>query len=233
MAIQGISGLPNSALLSGVTQNPSSTKTGKAEDTAASKLGSLQDSVESSSDLLSVALSVVTGKDTSSQMGRFTDLTNSLLSQQAKTLGSGLSTYYNASGNQVTMSSSYQMISFDMTVEFDESDLAAMQNAAKGAQTDSTQAADAAADAAADDGYWGVNAVADRIMDMAAALAGDDTDMIETLRDAVAKGFEKTYSQLGGEEFAPPVTQATQEEIFARFDYWAENGTLDGYVPGE
>ena len=39
----------------------------------------------------------------------------------------------------------------------------------------------------AEDGYWGVNATSDRIVDFAVALAGDDPDKLEEMRSAFLK----------------------------------------------
>lgn len=217
MAIQGISGMPNSAIFSTLNQSTTSTTT-KEDDLVASKLGSLQNSEIGAADLITASLSAVTGKDTSSQMGRYTDLCCSLLSQQAKRT-KGLASYYNASGSSVSFTSSTS-INLSIDIEFDENDLAAMQDTSS---ADMTQAL-------TDDGYWGVDAVASRIMDMAVALSGGDTEKIDLLQDAVDKGFENAYSILGGEGNAPDGTKETKDEINKRFDYWRETGSLDGYT---
>lgn len=87
----------------------------------------------------------------------------------------------------------------------------------------------AAASAIAEDGEWGVNAVAGRIMDMAVALSGGDTSKLSILKDAVEKGFGAAEKQWGGK--LPSITDRTHEEINKRFDYWEKNGSLDGYTP--
>ena len=88
-----------------------------------------------------------------------------------------------------------------------------------------------AAQAISEDGEWGVNAVATRIMDMAVALSGGDTEKLSVLRDAVEKGFAAAEKQWGGK--LPSITGDTHTEINNRFDYWEKYGTLDGYTMGK
>lgn len=88
-----------------------------------------------------------------------------------------------------------------------------------------------AAQAISEDGEWGVNAVATRIMDMAVALSGGDTEKLSILRDAVEKGFAAAEKQWGGK--LPSITGDTHKEINNRFDYWEKYGTLDGYTMGK
>ena len=82
--------------------------------------------------------------------------------------------------------------------------------------------------AISEDGDWGVNAVATRIMDMAVGLSGGDASKISILRSAVEKGFSQASEVWGGE--LPSVCNDTYEEISNRFDYWEENGSLEGYT---
>lgn len=84
-----------------------------------------------------------------------------------------------------------------------------------------------AAAAIADDGEWGVGAVATRLLDMAVALSGGDTSKISMLREAVEKGFKAAGAQFGTD--LPQVCQDTYAETMKRFDYWEENGSLEGY----
>lgn len=85
-----------------------------------------------------------------------------------------------------------------------------------------------AAQAISEDGAWGVNAVATRIMDMAVALSGGDTSKIELLQNAVEKGFKAAGVEWGTS--LPSITSRTHDEINKRFDYWKNNGSLDGYA---
>lgn len=81
-----------------------------------------------------------------------------------------------------------------------------------------------------DDPNFGVDAMATKLMDMAISLSGGDSSKAETLVNAVRKGFEMAEKAWGGE--LPGVCQATLDEVEKRFDYWKENGSMDGYVFG-
>lgn len=85
----------------------------------------------------------------------------------------------------------------------------------------------AAQQAIGEDGEWGVNAVATRIMDMCVALSGGDSSKVEEMRAAVDKGFKEAMGDWGGS--LPSICSQTHDEINKRFDYWKENGSLDGY----
>ena len=82
-----------------------------------------------------------------------------------------------------------------------------------------------AAEAISENGMWGVNAVAGRLMSMAIALSDGDSSKAAILREAVKKGFEA----VGAVETLPQVCQDTYAEVMCRFDYWEENGNMDGY----
>ncbi len=77
----------------------------------------------------------------------------------------------------------------------------------------------------AEDGYWGVEATSDRILDFAKALTGGDPSKIEEMRDAFEKGFKQATKTWGGE--LPELSQKTYEATMAKFDAWANeaNGT--------
>lgn len=81
------------------------------------------------------------------------------------------------------------------------------------------------------DGYWSVNSVATRIMDMAELLAGGDSSKLSVLKDAVIKGFGGAVKQFGFESLdeMPDITRQTYAEVMNRFDKWeAElNGETD------
>lgn len=68
----------------------------------------------------------------------------------------------------------------------------------------------------AEDGYWGVNATSDRIVDFAVALAGDDPDKLEEMRSAFLKGFNKAKETWGGE--LPEISQRTYDAVMEKFD---------------
>ncbi len=68
----------------------------------------------------------------------------------------------------------------------------------------------------AEDGYWGVNATSDRIVDFAVALAGDDPDKLEEMRSAFLQGFNKAKETWGGE--LPEISQRTYDAVMEKFD---------------
>lgn len=68
----------------------------------------------------------------------------------------------------------------------------------------------------AEDGYWGVNATSDRIVDFAVALAGDDPDKLEEMRAAFQKGFDQATKTWGGE--LPEISQKTYDAVMEKFD---------------
>ena len=83
-----------------------------------------------------------------------------------------------------------------------------------------TNPADAKA-AISEGGAYSVEAVADRIMGLATALAGDDQEMLAKMRSAVEKGFKEagaTFSQISGEKKLPQICQDTYKEVMKRFD---------------
>lgn len=89
----------------------------------------------------------------------------------------------------------------------------------------------AAAQAISEDGEWGVDAVAGRIMDMVVSMSGGDTSRLETFRNAVYKGFSQAERQWGGK--LPDICSRTRDELDKRFDYLSEKGSMDGYVMGK
>ena len=77
----------------------------------------------------------------------------------------------------------------------------------------------AAQQAISEDGEWGVEAVSNRLLEFAKALAGDDPSKIEELRDAVKAGFGAAAKVWGGE--MPGITQQTYARTMELFDEWA------------
>ncbi len=68
----------------------------------------------------------------------------------------------------------------------------------------------------AEDGYWGVEATSDRIVDFAVALAGNDPDKLEEMRAAFEKGFKMATSTWGKE--LPDISQRTFDAVQRKFD---------------
>lgn len=77
--------------------------------------------------------------------------------------------------------------------------------------------------AVSEDGEWGVNATATRILDFAKALSGGDPAKIDLLRDAVNKGFAAAGKVWGGE--LPEISNQTLQKVMEGFDEWAKSGS--------
>lgn len=74
--------------------------------------------------------------------------------------------------------------------------------------------------AIAEGGAYSVNAVADRIMTMATALAGDDQSKLQKMRDAVEEGFSQAglaFKNATNSDL-PQISKDTYTEIMSRFD---------------
>lgn len=74
-----------------------------------------------------------------------------------------------------------------------------------------------------DGGYWSVDSVAGRIMDMAKLLAGNDPSKLATLKDSIIKGFQGAMGALGKKDMSemPDITSRTYDEVMKRFDDWS------------
>ena len=68
----------------------------------------------------------------------------------------------------------------------------------------------------AEDGYWGVKATSDRIIDFANALTGGDPSKIESMRDACIKGYKQAEKTWGGE--LPEISKKTYDAVMQKFD---------------
>lgn len=73
----------------------------------------------------------------------------------------------------------------------------------------------------AEDGYWGVEQTSDRLVSMAIALSGGDTDKAEELKAAITKGFKKATAAWGEE--LPQISQDTYNATMQKMDDW-KNG---------
>lgn len=87
---------------------------------------------------------------------------------------------------------------------------------------------DGAQQAISEGGAYSVNAVADRIMTMATAIAGNDPDKLQQMRDAVQKGFEEAGSAFkdATKSDLPQICKDTYTEVMSRFDK-LQNKTSD------
>lgn len=78
----------------------------------------------------------------------------------------------------------------------------------------------AAQQAISEDGEWGVEATANRILDFAKAISGGDPEKIELLRKAVEDGFKAAEDLWGGK--LPEISYKTRERVMEGFDAWAK-----------
>lgn len=87
----------------------------------------------------------------------------------------------------------------------------------------------AAEKAISEGGEYSVENVTDRIMKMAKALAGDDPTKIDTLQNAVIKGFKGAAGVLGkkGLSDMPDITQKTYDSIMKEFADWKNSYNTD------
>ena len=71
----------------------------------------------------------------------------------------------------------------------------------------------------ADDGYWGVEQTADRIVSFAKALTGGDASKVEEMRKAIEKGFGDATEDWGSD--LPEISQKTYDRVNEMLDEWA------------
>ncbi len=90
---------------------------------------------------------------------------------------------------------------------------------------DSDMTPEEAQAAISEDGYWGVNAVSDRIVSFAIAISGGDTSKLEELKAAINKGFELAGKSLGSD--LPGICGDTYNAIMEKLDNWAQSGGVD------
>lgn len=75
----------------------------------------------------------------------------------------------------------------------------------------------------AEDGYWGVEQTANRIVDFAKALSGGDPAKVEEMRKAIEKGFGGA-EELWGDKL-PEISQNTFARVNELLDQWASEST--------
>ena len=80
-----------------------------------------------------------------------------------------------------------------------------------------------------EDGYWGVNKTSDRLVSMAIALSGGDTDKADEMMNAIQKGYDKATAAWG--EDLPDICKQTLEATKQKMDDW-KNGltTAEDYA---
>lgn len=72
----------------------------------------------------------------------------------------------------------------------------------------------------ADDGYWGVEQTASRIVDFAKALTGGDASKAEEMRKAIEKGYKDATKSWGRD--LPEISQKTNSRVNELLDQWAD-----------
>ncbi len=71
----------------------------------------------------------------------------------------------------------------------------------------------------AEDGYWGVEQTAERIVSFAKALTGGDASKLEEMRKAIDKGFGDAEKVWGDK--LPEISAKTRDRINEMLDEWA------------
>lgn len=71
----------------------------------------------------------------------------------------------------------------------------------------------------AEDGYWGVEQTAERIVSFAKALTGGDATKLEEMREAIEKGFADA-EKIWGDKL-PDISAKTRDRINEMLDEWA------------
>lgn len=79
-----------------------------------------------------------------------------------------------------------------------------------------------AKNAIAEDGYWGVEQTAQRLVGFAKALVGGDASRLEEMKNAMIKGFEAAGVAWGSD--LPDITSQTYDRAMELFDEWAKEG---------
>jgi hypothetical protein len=80
---------------------------------------------------------------------------------------------------------------------------------------------DEAKESISEDGYWGVNQTSDRLVSMAIALSGGDTDKADEMMAAIEKGYKQATKAWG--EDLPQISQDTLEATRQKMEDW-KNG---------
>lgn len=73
-----------------------------------------------------------------------------------------------------------------------------------------------------EDGYWGVKQTSERMVSFAKALTGGDPSKVESMRDAIKKGYDAAAKVWGGK--LPEISQKTYDATMKALDEWAKEG---------
>lgn len=114
-----------------------------------------------------------------------------------------------------------------MTKQGDTYKYATLSDLMKGVQSGEVSVdADVVAQAkkdVADDGYWGVEQTAERIVSFAKALTGGDSSKVEEMRSAIEKGFSEATKTWGDE--LPEISSKTYDRVNEMLDEWAKEAS--------
>lgn len=75
-----------------------------------------------------------------------------------------------------------------------------------------------AQEATSEDGYWGVEAVSDRIVAFAKDISGNDPGKLSVLKEAIDKGFRMASDTLGTD--LPEISMKTYDAVMKKLDDW-------------
>lgn len=76
-----------------------------------------------------------------------------------------------------------------------------------------------------EDGYWGVEQTSNRLVSMAQALSGGDTQKADEMIAAIKKGFEQATSAWG--ESLPDICQQTIDSAIKKLEAWRDGITTE------
>jgi inosine/xanthosine triphosphate pyrophosphatase family protein len=75
-----------------------------------------------------------------------------------------------------------------------------------------------------DNGYWGSAKTSDRIVDFAKALASNNPEKADELKEAFKKGYEQAQETWGGE--LPEICQETYNLVLEKLGQWSNEASL-------
>ncbi len=74
-----------------------------------------------------------------------------------------------------------------------------------------------------EDGYWGVNKTSDRLVSMAIALSGGNTEKADEMMEAIKKGFDRATAAWGDD--LPDICQRTLDATEQKMEDWKSGKT--------
>lgn len=80
-----------------------------------------------------------------------------------------------------------------------------------------------AAELVSEDGYFGVEQTADRIVDFAIGIAGGDPARLDAIKAGVEQGFNEALEAFGG--WLPDISYKTYDTVMEKLDGWANQSS--------